>query len=49
MPMAFGGTKEPCAIASLMSIGQLGVEENKKHAAAIFQLVKDTLGIPNDR
>lgn len=47
--MAFGGSTNPCAIATLMSIGALGVKENKNHSAAIFKLVSEVLGIPNDR
>ncbi|CAG9104034.1 unnamed protein product [Plutella xylostella] len=47
--MSFGGSTEPCAIANLMSIGSLGVEQNKKHAKALFELVEKELGISNDR
>ncbi|KAL1501471.1 hypothetical protein ABEB36_006788 [Hypothenemus hampei] len=47
--MAFGGTNEPTAQATLMSIGALGVAENKKHAKAIFEAVEKTLGIPPTR
>lgn len=47
--MSFGGSTEPCAIANLMSIGALGVEQNKKHAKALFQLVENELGVKNDR
>ncbi|RNA14851.1 macrophage migration inhibitory factor [Brachionus plicatilis] len=46
--MSFGGTFEPCAMVTLMSIGRLGVEENKKHSKAIMcELEK--LGIPPNR
>lgn len=47
--MSFGGSLEPCAIANLMSIGSLGVEQNKKHAKALFELVQNELDIPQDR
>ncbi|KAJ8712679.1 hypothetical protein PYW08_007983 [Mythimna loreyi] len=47
--MSFGGTSEPCAIANLMSIGALGVEQNKKHAKILFELVEQELGVKNDR
>lgn len=47
--MCFGGTTEPCAIANLMSIGALGVEQNKKHAKVLFELVEKELGVPQDR
>lgn len=49
VPMSFGGTIEPCAIANLMSIGALGVEQNKKHAKVLFALVEKELGEKNDR
>ncbi|CAH2052186.1 unnamed protein product, partial [Iphiclides podalirius] len=47
--MSFSGTTEPCAIANLMSIGALGVEQNKKHAQVLFELVEKELGVPQDR
>jgi len=43
--MSFGGDGEPCGQAMLMSIGQLGVAENKKHSKAIFEKVQASLGI----
>ncbi|GBP66482.1 Macrophage migration inhibitory factor [Eumeta japonica] len=49
LPMNFGGSSEPAAIANLMSIGSLGVEQNKKHAKVLFELVEKELGIPQDR
>ena len=45
----FGGTDEPCAQASLMSIGQLGGKENVKHSKAIFEKVAEDLGVPTNR
>lgn len=45
----WGGSDEPCGFASLKSIGQLGVQENKKHAAAISEYLDKNLGIPRDR
>nr|ABM55630.1 macrophage migration inhibitory factor-like protein [Maconellicoccus hirsutus] len=45
----WGGTEEPCGYATLMSIGKLGIEENKKHAAAIYEHLLKHLGIPGDR
>ncbi|XP_013184045.1 macrophage migration inhibitory factor [Amyelois transitella] len=47
--MSFGGSSEPCGIANLMSIGGLGVEQNKKHAKILFELVANELGISSDR
>ncbi|KAF4531610.1 hypothetical protein B566_EDAN017855 [Ephemera danica] len=39
----------PCGTASLMSIGKLGVEQNKKHAAALHSHCEKYLGIPKDK
>ena len=47
--MVFGGKADACAQASLMSIGKLGVEENKAHAQAIYEAVEKLLGIPPER
>jgi phenylpyruvate tautomerase len=47
--MVWGGTTEPCGTATLMSIGKLGVEENKKHAAVLFDHIEKNLGIPRNR
>ncbi|XP_073955132.1 macrophage migration inhibitory factor-like [Choristoneura fumiferana] len=47
--MSFAGTTEPFAISSLLSIGHLGVEENKKHSKALSELVEKELGIPANR
>jgi len=47
--LIFGGTNDPCASATLMSIGKLGPEENKAHAAAIYPIVNKHLGVPEDR
>lgn len=47
--MSWGGTDEPAAQATLMSIGALGVEENKKHSRAIFDCISKAIGVPVDR
>ncbi|XP_047475541.1 macrophage migration inhibitory factor-like [Penaeus chinensis] len=47
--MSFGGTFDPCGSAILMSLGKLGVEENKTYASKIYAVVEKYLGIPNDR
>ena len=47
--MSFGGTTEPCAHIELVSIGRLGVEENKALSAVIYKLVQEKLGIPDTR
>ncbi|KAF2885335.1 hypothetical protein ILUMI_20804 [Ignelater luminosus] len=47
--MSWGGSTEPAAQATLMSIGSLGVEENKKHSKALYDLISKELNIPPDR
>uniref|UniRef100_T1J2R3 L-dopachrome isomerase n=1 Tax=Strigamia maritima TaxID=126957 RepID=T1J2R3_STRMM len=47
--MTMGGTSDPCGSATLMSIGKLGVNENKKHAACLYAHIEKYLGIPKDR
>ncbi|XP_050442954.1 macrophage migration inhibitory factor homolog [Adelges cooleyi] len=47
--MVWEGKDAPCGTATLMSIGRLGVEENKKHAAALYPLLEKELGIPGNR
>ncbi|CAG9834835.1 unnamed protein product [Diabrotica balteata] len=47
--MSWGGDNEPAAQAVLMSIGALGVDENKKHAKVLFECISKSLGIPEDR
>lgn len=41
--------KKPAASATLVSIGRLGVEENKKHAAALFPVIKKHLNVDGNR
>ncbi|XP_057656879.1 macrophage migration inhibitory factor homolog [Diorhabda carinulata] len=47
--MAWGGKDEPAAQATLMSIGCLGVEENKEHAKELYECITQELGIPANR
>ncbi|XP_013772554.1 macrophage migration inhibitory factor homolog [Limulus polyphemus] len=47
--ISFGGGNEPCASATLMSIGALGKQENKKHSAALYKHIEKTLGITSDK
>lgn len=47
--MTWGGDDGPCGIATLMSIGCLGVEPNKKHAAVLYPILKKELGIPEHK
>ncbi|XP_075217331.1 macrophage migration inhibitory factor homolog [Lycorma delicatula] len=47
--ISFSGSSDLCGNASLMSIGQLGVEQNKKIAAIIYDHIEKELGIPKDR
>ena len=49
LPMMFAGFDAPCASAFFMSIGKIGPEENKAHAAAVYPIVEKYLGIPGDR
>ncbi|GMH43619.1 hypothetical protein BSKO_11541 [Bryopsis sp. KO-2023] len=48
-PMSFGGTEDPCAYAELISIGKLGLEENKKISAVLSECVSVKLGVPSNR
>ncbi|XP_078064842.1 macrophage migration inhibitory factor-like [Mustelus asterias] len=45
----FGGSSEPCALASLSSIGKLGVKQNKTYSKVLFDLVNKHLHICPDR
>lgn len=47
--MSMGGTTDPCAQATLMSIGMLGKEQNKSHSAVLFDHINKELGISKDR
>ncbi|CAG9853806.1 unnamed protein product [Phyllotreta striolata] len=47
--MYFKGSSQPTAQATLMSIGSLGVAENKKHSKVLFEVIEKSLGIPSDR
>lgn len=47
--VTWGGSDEPAAVASLMSIGKLGTAENKKHAASLYDHVEKNLGVPKTR
>ena len=47
--MSFGGTTDPCALIDVMSIGKLGVEENKVLSKTIFDFIKEKLGIEGTR
>ena len=41
--------KTPTAQATVTSIGKLGVEENKKHASALFPVITKHLGVQSDK
>ena len=47
--MSFAGTTDPCALCDLVSIGKLGVEENKIHTKNIMDHITKCLAIPQDR
>jgi len=46
--MVWGGEDVPCAIVSLMSIGKLGLKENKEHSKVLSQHFEKNLGISPD-
>lgn len=43
--LSFGGTDEPAALCTLVSIGSLSKDLNKKHSKALMSLMKTHLGI----
>jgi hypothetical protein len=45
----FSDRKKPAASATLLSIGQLGVEANKKHAAALYPIIQKYLNVDPKR
>ncbi|KAI4454368.1 d-dopachrome decarboxylase [Holotrichia oblita] len=47
--MSWGGTNEPCAQATLVAIGALGVDKNKQHSKALFDLICKELQISPER
>lgn len=47
--MSWGATNDPAGQATLLSIGALGVEANKKHSKALFDIINKELGIAQDR
>ncbi|GAB6028733.1 hypothetical protein CHUAL_004553 [Chamberlinius hualienensis] len=44
-----GATGEPAGLAKLLSIGRLGVEENKRYSAIIGEHVEKNLGISKSK
>lgn len=47
--MIFGGSPEPCGSANIVSIGSLGVDQNKAIAKEIYPILEEHLGIKGDR
>ncbi|XP_068086603.1 macrophage migration inhibitory factor homolog isoform X2 [Anabrus simplex] len=47
--MMYGTSPDPCGVAQFACIGRMGVEENKKFSAALFEHVEKTLGIAKDK
>ncbi|KFM75924.1 Macrophage migration inhibitory factor, partial [Stegodyphus mimosarum] len=47
--MSWAGSSDPCAVASLGSIGSLGKGQNIKISGKLFSHIKETLGINEDR
>jgi phenylpyruvate tautomerase len=43
--MSFGGTSDPCAQVTLSSIGNLGLEENKRISKSLSELLESALGL----
>lgn len=49
VPMKFGGNQDPAVYGELVSIGCLGVEENKKLSAGISSVCEAKLSVPKSR
>ncbi|XP_062887870.1 macrophage migration inhibitory factor isoform X2 [Mobula hypostoma] len=47
--MHFGGSSDPCALASLSSIGKINNKQNKHYSRLLFELVNKHLHISADR
>ena len=47
--MILSGTSDVNGLATLLSIGKLGPQENQKHSAVMSQVTEKVLGIPKDR
>ncbi|XP_076363136.1 MIF-like protein mif-2 [Tachypleus tridentatus] len=49
LQMCRGGTDDPTCQLFIWSIGVFGVEQNPKYAGPLYELIKEKLGIPDDR
>lgn len=47
--MAFGGSSEPCALCSLLSIGKIGGPQNRSYSKLLCGLLAERLRISPDR
>lgn len=47
--MMWGGEEGPCAIACLMSIGKIGLKENKEYSKVLVQHLNKSLGLAGNR
>ncbi|XP_051887734.1 macrophage migration inhibitory factor [Pristis pectinata] len=47
--MYFGGSSDPCALASLSSIGKINSKQNKHYSKLLFELVNKHLHISANR
>jgi len=47
--MSFAGSVEPCAQIYVMSIGNLGIDENQRISTEIAEFIEDNLGVPKSR
>ena len=47
--MTLGGLSDPCAVVEIISIGKLGIEENKEHTRVIMEELEKELGLSPTR
>ncbi|KAJ7309696.1 hypothetical protein JRQ81_007756 [Phrynocephalus forsythii] len=47
--MSFGGSSDPCALCSLLSIGKIGGPQNKSYTKLLCDQLSKHLHIPADR
>ncbi|NWU11379.1 MIF factor, partial [Cephalopterus ornatus] len=46
--MPFGGSRDPCAMCFLYSVGKIGEQENKVYSKWLCDLLNQELKIPSD-
>lgn len=47
--MTVGGSFDPCAVASVMSLGKFVMKEKMAYTSKIYEFTEEILGIPSDR